>query len=211
MKGKRIGRIVFWVGAVYLLAMGFVVSFSAKAAYRDLSFEQVNRTPWAHGGPLLGLWASAVPIGAILAGVGAMLSVCAKRSRIWLFGLGVFAVLLADILVKWRVLPTLGHFPPLFGVAGALISLSFLAILWLWARKRATLEGPAQTAADLQLTGYVFLMVAMWTLCGDLSRPYQKALSELPPSSPVFTVVYLVLGWLSLLASHYASARATRE
>lgn len=122
----------------------------------------------------------------------------------------MFAVLLVDILVKWQVLPRPGHVPGVFGVGGGLIVAAFLGILWLWARRRATLEGAAQAAANLQLTGYAFLVIAMWYLCGDLSRPYQKALLDLPRSSPVSTIFYLVLGWLFLFLSHYQAARATR-
>jgi hypothetical protein len=96
-------------------------------------------------------------------------------------------------------------------VAGGLILAFFLAILWFWAKRRATLEGPAKTAADLELTGYVFLLIAMWYLCGDLSRPYQKALSSLPLQSPVSTIVYLVLGWLFLLLSQYKTAQAPHQ
>lgn len=61
------------------------------------------------------------------------------------------------------------------------------------------------------MVGYVFLFIGMWYLCGDLSRPYQKALLDLPPRSPVITIVYLVLGWLFLLLGHYKSAQAMRE
>lgn len=211
MRTRKIGLVVFWIGAAYMIGMGLVASFWAKAAYRYLSFEQLNETTWAYGGPMLGMWASAIPMGAILAGVGMLLYVRSKGSRIWLFGIGVFAVLLVDILMKWRVLPTPAHFPPLFGVGGGLIVAFFLAILWLWAKKRATLEGVAKTAADLQLVGYVFLFTAMWYLCGDLSRPYQRALLDLPLGSPAMTIVYLVLGWLFLLLGHYRAARAMRE
>ena len=211
MKTAKMGLVVFWIGTACMIGMGLVASLSAKSAYRHLSLDQVNETAWAYGGPLLGLWASAVPVGAILAGVGVLSYVRAQRSRIWLFGIGVFAVLLADILIKWRILPTLGHFPPLFGVGGGLIVACFVAILWFWAKRRTTLEGLARTAADLQLTGYVFLFTAMWYLCGDLSRPYQEALLDLPLSSPVWTIVYLVLGWLFLTLSHYRFARTVRE
>lgn len=63
-----------------MIGMGFVASFWAKSAYRYLSFEQVNETIWAVGSPLLGLWASAVPIGGILlAGVGVLLHVRSKE------------------------------------------------------------------------------------------------------------------------------------
>jgi len=211
MRTKKTGLVVFWIGAGLMGGMGLVASFWARAAYRNLTLAQVNETAWAIGGPLLGLWASAVPLGAILAGIGVLLYVRAKGSHIWLFGIGVFAVLLADILTKWRILPKPPHVPVLYGVAGGLILAFFLAILWFWAKRRATLDGPAKTAADLQLTGYVFLLIAMWYLCGDLSRPYHKALLELPLASPVSTIVYLVLGWLFLLLGHYRSAQAGRE
>ena len=211
MKTKKTGLVIFWVGAAYMIAMGLVVSFWAKAAYRHLSLEQVNETAWAIGGPLLGLWGSAVPMGAILAGVGVLLYVRSKGSRIWLFGIGVFAIVRADTLTKFRILPTPPHSPPLLGLGGGLIMAFFLAILWFWARRHVALEGPAKTAADLQLVGYVFLFIAMWYLCGDLSRPYQKALLELPLGSPVSTIVYLVLGWLFLLLSQHKSAQAIRQ
>ena len=102
----------------------------------------------------------------------------------------MFTALLVDTPSTWKVLPTPAHSPPLFGAGGALILVSFLAILWLWARRHAMLRGSARTAADLQLVGYTFLFIAMWYLCGDLSRPYQRALADLPLGSPVPTIAY---------------------
>ena len=40
-----------------MIGMGLVASFSARAAYRNLSLAQVDETAWAYGGALLGLWA----------------------------------------------------------------------------------------------------------------------------------------------------------
>jgi len=96
-------------------------------------------------------------------------------------------------------------------VAGFLITVFFLGIVWSWARRRISLEETAQNAADLQLVGFAFLFTAMWYLCGDLSRPYQTALAELPLTSPVSTVVYLVLGWLFLYLSHTMYTLAIQE
>jgi hypothetical protein len=73
----------------------------------------------------------------------------------------------------------------------------------------SSFEGAAKTAADFQLVGYVFLLIAMWFLCGILSIPFMKSLSDLPPSSPVAIMVYLVLAWLFLFLSHWKSAQAT--
>ena len=169
MTTNRSGLILYWIVAAYMIAMGFVASFGARSAYRFLTLGQVRESIWAATSPLFGLWATAVPIGAILAGVGALLYVRAKGSHIWLFGVGVFAVLLIDILVKLGILPTPTHNPLLFGVGGGLILAFFLGILWFWAKRRPTLEGPAKTAADLQLV----LIIAVWYLCGALSWPFQ--------------------------------------
>jgi hypothetical protein len=122
--------------------------------------------------------------------------------------LGTFFTLLLDILSKWKILPAPAHRPAVFGIGGGLIMGSFLGILWLWGKRRPQLQGRDGAAADFQLVGYLFLFIAMWYLCGDLSRPYQRALLDLPPASPVPVIVYLVLGWLFLLLGHFKSAPA---
>ena len=211
MQSRRSGLVVFWIGALYIMVMGFLASFWARGAYRYLSIEEVRQTVWGATSPLFGLWASSVAIGAILAGVGILLHVRSKGWRIWLFGIGVFVVLLIDMLSRWRILPQPGHFPPLFGLGGGLIVAFFLGILWFWAKRYASLEGAAKMAAEYQLTGYVFFVIAMWYLCGELSWAFQKALKDLPRTSPVAIIAYLVLGWLFLFLSHYKLAQAVRK
>jgi len=130
-----------------------------------------------------------------LVAIGLLIYVQAKSSHIWLFGIGTFAVLLIDILEKFGTLPSPVHWPPLYGIGGALILLSFFGILWFWARRYVTLEES------------VFLIMAMWYLCGALARPFQKAFEGSAPGSPVAIMVFLVLGWLFLFISHYQSIR----
>ena len=203
---KRVGLIIFWIGAAYMIGMSFIAGWSSVSpTFRYLSSDQVNETIWAMNSPLFWAWAFSVPLGSILAGIGILLHARSKGSHIWLFGIGVFAVLVVANSLRFA------HFPPLFGLGGGLILVFFLAMLWLWARKYATLEGAAKTAANFQLVGYVFLLIAMWFLCGILSMPFMKSLSDLPPSSPVAIMVYLVLGWLFLFLSHWKSAQATKK
>jgi hypothetical protein len=211
MRNKTIGFVLFWIAVVYMILIGFLASFPVRSAYRFSTFEEVNETIWAVTSPLFGLWATAIPIGAILAGAGLLIAVRAKRSHIWLFGLGIFSVLLIDILSRWEILPEPGHSPLLFGIGGGLIMGFFLIILWYWAKKYTTLRDQERSAAELQLAGYVFLIIGMWYLCGDLSRPFQRALSDQSLGSPVFTIVYLALGWLFLLLSHYKAAQLTAD
>ena len=207
MRTRKSGLVLIVSGALYIIGMAFVVSWWVRPAYHNLTWEEVNRTIWGVAGPLFGLWASSAPLGAILAGIGILLYVRAKRSRIWLFAIVTLAVVVLDILSRWEFLPQMVHIPPLFGIGGGLITVFFLIILWLWSKRRVDLTGTEKAAADLQLIGYIFFFIAMWYLCGDLSRPYQRALIERPLSSPVSTIVYLVLGWLFFFLSHLKSAR----
>lgn len=51
---------------------------------------------------------------------------------------------------------------PVFGIGGSLILLSFIGILWLLAKERMALKGSSTTAVDLQVVGYVFMIMAAW-------------------------------------------------
>ncbi len=207
MKKHKSGLIIFWRGTLYIIIMGFITSYWVRGAYRHLSLEEVRETIWTYISPLFGLWGVSVPLGAILVAIGLLIYVQAKSSHIWLFGIGTFAVLLIDILEKFGTLPSPVHWPPLYGIGGALIILFFFGILWFWAKRYVTLEGSVKTAAEFQLVGYVFLMMAMWYLCGALARPFQKAFEGSAPDSPVAIMVFLVLGWLFLFISHYQLVR----
>jgi hypothetical protein len=144
-----------------------------------------------------------VPVGAVIAGVGLLLFVNAKASHVWAFGAGMLVALYVIGLLR-----DAPHFPPVYGVVGGLILGSFLLILWLWAKKRPHLEGRAGTAADLQMAGYVFLIMAMWQACGMAGQRFYQALSSLDPMSPISLILYLGLGWLLLLLSHYVDSRS---
>ena len=152
--------------------------------------EEANQTMWKVPGFWFFLWAFGTPFGALLAGMGILLYSGAKAKRVWLFGIGIFV-----ILVIINLIPSDNHYPPLFGIGGILILLFFFSIVWMWGKKRANLIGGEKIAADLELTGWVFLLVAMWFLCGELSAPFMKAF-EGSTGSPIKIMIYLVLGWL---------------
>jgi hypothetical protein len=157
-------------------------------------------------GPLFWSWAFSVPAGALIAGVGLLLFVNAKASHVCAFGVGMLVAL--SVIGLLRDGP---HIPQVFGVVGGLILGCFLLILWLWAKKRTTLEGRAGTAADVQLAGYVFLIIAMWQACGLAGQRFYQALSSVDPMSPISLILYLGLGWLFLLLSHYMDWRVRLE
>lgn len=203
MKKEKIGLIIFSISAVYMIVLGWLGSWWITAALRDLTLAQINETIWAMDSAVFLLWALSVPLGALFAGVGILLYTGSKGSRIWLFGIGVFLIILLVQLLQIN-----NHYPPIFGIGGGLILASFLGILWYWAKQRTTLEGDAKTGADFQLVGYVFFLTAMWYLCGEFGGQHWEAFSSSEPSSPVSIIIYLVLGWLFHLLGHYKSTQA---
>jgi len=199
---KKVGIAMLWLGVAYMVVIGWVAGWSFAATFRSQTLAEVNETVWAMDGPLFLSWVFSVPAGALIAGVGLLLFVGAKASHVWAFGVGMLVAL--SVIAQLRDVP---HFPPIYGVVGGLILGFFLLILWLWAMKRPTLEGRAGTAADLQLAGYVFLIIAMWQACGMAGQRFYQALSSVDPISPISLILYLGLGWLCLLLSHYVDSR----
>ena len=203
---RRVGFVTLWLGIAYMVVIGWVASWSFAATFRSQTFAEVNETVWAMNGPLFWSWVFSVPAGALIAGVGLLLVVNAKASHVWAFGVGMLVAL--SVIGLLRGGP---HIPQVFGVVGGLILGCFLLILWLWAKKRTTLEGRAGTAADVQLAGYVFLIIAMWQACGLAGQRFYQALSSVDPMSPISLILYLGLGWLFLLLSHYMDWRVRLE
>jgi hypothetical protein len=200
---QKIGIAMLWLGIAYMVVVGWLAGWSFAATFRSQTLAEVNETVWALGGPLFWSWAFSVPAGAVIAGVGLLLFVDVKRSHVWMFGVGMFVTL--SLIALLRGMP---HYPPVYGVVGGLILGLFLLILWLWAKKRPTLKGSAGTAADLQLAGYVFLIIAMWQACGTTGQQFYQALSSVESISPISLILYLGLGWLLIFLSHYMDSRS---
>jgi len=201
MKKQKMGLVIFWIGVALAVVMGGIASWNVSYTFRTLSFDEVRETVWAIPGFLFFLWAFTVPVGALLACVGMLLYVRAKALHIWLSGIGILITLFIIMVPKGN------HYPPLFGIGGILILIFFFAILWLWAKRRTTLNDSQKVAADLQLIGYVFLLIAMWFICGALGSLHHKAFLGEPPSSPIHIMIYSVLGWLFLFLGHYKAAQ----
>ena len=165
---------------------------------------QVMETTSVMDDALYFFWAFSAPLASILIGIGMLLYVGSKGSRIAFFGIGVFLLFLFlgfFLHAPGLIVP---HYPPLFGVSGGLILIFFLATLWFWAKKRTTLEDSAKTATDYQLVSYVFFLLATWYLCGTFSALFKWSLVR----SPVDIMIFLVLGWLFLFIGHYKAAQA---
>ncbi len=214
MKTNRTGLIVFWIFVLYMVGMGFVASWWVVPTYRNLAPAQISETIWVGNILVRLLWGFSTPVGAVLACVGLLIYTRVKGTRIWLFGVGV-----PLLLVVIGFLPILGYYPPVFGIGGGLIMTLFLITLWFWTKRRPLLEGSARTAADFQLVGYVFFLVAMWYICGLLGPPayllntdkvQQFGSLQGAQAEAVKILIYFILGWLFTFLSQYKARQVTQ-
>ena len=154
MNKQKWGLILFWIGIVYM------VIAAGLGGWGDPPF--VVRVSQALGQAFFFLWAFSVPLGLILAGIGALLYVGAKGSRIAFFGVGMLLVVfLVDMVLRMYLVRTDGHSHAAFGIGGALILIMFAGLLWLWAKKRKTAAAAYKKVADFQ-TGW------LWVLSPDI-------------------------------------------
>jgi hypothetical protein len=161
--------------------------------------EEINQTIWAFTGTLNRLYGLSVPLGAIVTGVGISLYSGAKGSTVWKIGIGLFITFVISLVTLALYL----YSPPLFGIGGTLILLSFIGIFWLWAKERITLKSASTTAANFKLVGYVFMLIAAWFLCGKAAEGFIKGLEGLPTISMMNILILLAMGWVFLFLSDY--------
>ena len=190
---QKIGWVVFLIGALYMLGLGWLYSWWVVPAANQAGTE-------AYSGLLGFLWASSVPLGAFIVAFGAALIAKVERRVLWLL------ILLIVLFTAWRVVGTTRQVvPALFGIGGGLITLFFVGSIWNWARIRSTLSGSDKTGSDLRMVGFVFFVIAAWDLCGLLGmanfvlRPELASKFNVPLSSTINAasgvMVLLAVGW----------------
>ncbi len=190
---QKIGWLVFLIGAVYMLGLGWMYSWWVVPAANQVGSE-------AYSGLVGFLWALSVPLGSFIVAIGAALIAQVGRRTFWLL------ILVTVLFAAWRVVGTTSQMvPALFGIGGGLITLFFLGSAWHWSRTRPTLSGSDKTGSDLRMVGFVFFVVAAWDLCGifgmsnfvlrpELASKFDVQLgSTINAASGV--MVLLVLGW----------------
>jgi hypothetical protein len=201
MTREKVGLVMFWIGVIWMLAWVFIGRGIFGPLLHSLSTEEINQTIWAFTGPLNRIYGLSVPLGAIVTGVGILLFSGAKGSTVWKVGIGLFFTFFISLMTLALNL----YSPPLFGIGGTLILLSFIGILWLWAKERIALKGSSTNAADFKLAGYVFMLIAAWFLCGKAAEGFVKRLEGLPTMSMMNILLLLAIGWVFLFLSDYKS------
>ncbi len=201
MTKQKVGLAMFWMSVIWMIGWVFIGSGLFGPLLHSATTEEINQTVWAFTGPLNRLYGISVPLGAIITGVGALLYAGGRISTAWKVGIGILVAFILSLVTLALNL----YSPPLFGTGGTLILLSFVGILWLWAKERIVLKGLSTTAANFKLIGYVFMLVAAWFLCGKAADGFVKGLEGLPTMSMMNILVLLALGWVFLFLSDYKS------
>lgn len=202
MRKQKIGLTLFWIGLLFAVAFAGIIGRSLYHNLRSLTIEELSATIWADGGPMFILWALSITIGSIIAGVGAFVYVKTKSVFPWLTGIGVFAAVVAMVMVWSRV-----YNSTLFGIGGIIILVSFFAIVWVWMKKYAGLDIQMKIAGSYKLVGYIFWINASWFLCGETAKLHLKAFEGSSVPSPIEIIVILVLGWVFILIGDYKEMR----
>ena len=163
MTKQKVGSGIFWIAVIWTILRVVVVTIIRRPSLAYLTMDELNQTIWVLTGPLGLLYAFSTPLGVLAMGIGILIYSGAKGSTVWKFGIGMF---LAIVIGMAMATVLLWHFPPLFGIGGTLILLSFIGMLWLWAKERMALKGSSTTAADFKLVGYVSIFIAAFFACG---------------------------------------------
>jgi len=201
MKKQKVGLVVFWTSVIWMITWVVIANVFWAPLLRSLTTEEIYQTVWTFAGPLQLIYGISIPLGAIAAGAGISHYAGATRSTVWKVGMGLFFTLfISFVTLVFNI-----YSPPVFGIGGSIILLSFIGILWLWAKERMTLKGLSTLAADFRLVGYVFMLMAAWYLCGKGPDGFVKGLEGLPTMSMMNVLILLATGWAFLFLSHYKS------
>jgi len=203
---QKIALGLFWIGLLIAVAFAGIGSRSLLHNLRTLTIAENNATIWADGGLLWIFWGFSVTLGSLLASIGAFVYVKTKPVFAWLTGIGVLGVVFAMLMVWNRV-----YNATLFGIGGAIILVSFFAIVWVWMKKYAALDMPEKIAGSFKLIGYIFWINTSWFLCGETAKMHLKAFEGSPAPTPIEIMVFLVLGWLFVLMGEYKAMQLKKN
>jgi hypothetical protein len=198
---QKTGLLIFGIGIVFILAVGWLYSWWMVPAIREYGFQSIP-VP----GIVSFIWGLSTPVGALIALTGVGIYARVPFLRLLILAPGIFLVVFLIAILSPSTL-----LPALFGIDGGLISLLFVGILWQWGKKRPSLSAASQTASDLRMAGYVFFLAASWYLCGLLGAPaftlrpsllqrYETLPDAIQQGSLIS--ILLVLGWALIFLSY---------
>jgi len=204
MTRQKVGLVLFWLGVVGLLINYFSL-WIQDPLYKVTTPETLIGTGWAPGEFLYLFVGMSMTIGLGISMIGVLLYSGKKGSLFWLWGL--VPVIALGLLMIWQ--PS-QHLAPVYGIAGGIITLAYIGVLWAWVKTHTAYEGIAKTGKHIQLLGYSFLYITALFLCLYIGQPNLPGLADQPIVSGYSIVIAFSVGWVLLSVGHYLSGKGQK-
>jgi len=201
MKRQKIGKILFWIGSAGLF-VHFIATCRQNHIIRANTPETLIGTGWSYNEIYTALFGLALSFGFLFSLIGALLYSSKKGSFFWL--LGFVPVIVLTALLLWD--PST-HFHVIYGIGAAIISLSFLGILWGWIKTYSTYDGFSKTGKQIQLIGYSFFYITALLLCSHIGNPINPGGKGFPVASGYSILIAITTGFILLSVGHYLTGK----
>ena len=120
---QKIGISLVWIGILCLL-INYILQWISSPVFKVNTPEELAESIWATDGFLFALNGIVTAIGVGFSIIGILLYFSGKGSLFWLWGFVPFIAF--GLLTNWHPSQS---FPPLFGIGGGIITLSYFWIL----------------------------------------------------------------------------------
>ncbi len=214
---RRLGEIVFSLGVLLMLGATLAGKYLVGPVKQLGPMVYVEQAGSA-GKWLFSLFAFGFDLGLILLFLGSLYMAGGRKWRLlWLTAAGLAALFL---LPGIPALLGASHMPWFFGIGGSILLVLAVFTGWFWGRERSLLDEPFRPAADLKMTGYLFLFLATWNICGLGGIPFftlypdkMMVFQTLPAAigHTKLIMIYLILGWLFVGLGYYKTYRTGKK
>ncbi|MCB9423155.1 MAG: hypothetical protein H6667_25380 [Ardenticatenaceae bacterium] len=152
------------------------------------------------------LWAYSFKLGIYFLMLGMMFRTEMSAAGKWVIGVGGF------VYIAFAYIPLPNPTSIVFGLAGGLMMVLMVFVVWRWGNGRSSLHPLQQTASDYRLAGCFFFAMATYTLCPLLGvktfalSPEKMIAYGLQGEAASFAfhlVIELLLGWIFLALSFH--------
>jgi hypothetical protein len=184
----------------YLVLPGYLEGLEAGGATLEGAAQITS--PWKVVRYLL--WAYSFKLGIYFTLLGAVLRTSMSATEVWLVAIVGF------VYIAFAYIPMPEPASIVFGLAGGMMTLMMVFVIWRWASGRDKLTPTHRKAGDLRMAGFFFFAMATYTLCPLLGvkafalspeKMIQYGLQAEAASFAFHLLIELVLGWLFVALS----------
>ena len=198
---QKIGILMSWIGIFFLL-FNYIFQWISSPVFKSNTPVELSKTIWATEGFLFTFNGILTFLGVGLSIIGVLLYSSKKDSLFWLWGFVPFIVF--GLLSKWNPSQDV---PPLFGLGGGIITLSYFGVLLAWIKTHMAYESGEKKGMHVQLIGYSFLYISALFLCMHMGTPKHPALADLTVVGGESIIIVFSIGFILLAIGHYLTGR----